>query len=84
MEVIKLGEKGQVSIPQAILKRLGLEGETMLIVETTVDGEIIMRPTGEYPIEIYTEEQIEGFKIDDILTNEEAKQLQRKLKDAEK
>ncbi len=43
-----------------------------------------MRPTVEYPIEIYTKEQIKEFKIGDILTNEEAKKLQRKLKDASK
>ncbi|NEP53707.1 MAG: AbrB/MazE/SpoVT family DNA-binding domain-containing protein, partial [Moorea sp. SIO3C2] len=50
MEVIKLGKKGQLSIPKAILKRLGLEGETMLLVETTADGGILLRPAGVYPI----------------------------------
>ncbi len=83
MEVIKLGKKGQVSIPKAILRRLGLEGETMLLVETTADGGIILRPAGVYPIEIYTEERIKEFFEQDRLTNEEAEQLQRQLKDAE-
>ncbi|NEO02961.1 MAG: AbrB/MazE/SpoVT family DNA-binding domain-containing protein [Moorea sp. SIO3I7] len=83
MEVIKLGKKGQVSIPKAILKRLGLEGETMLLVETTADGGIILRPAGVYPIEMYTEERIEEFLSGDRLTNEEAEQLMGQLKDAE-
>ncbi|NEO81188.1 AbrB/MazE/SpoVT family DNA-binding domain-containing protein [Moorena sp. SIO4G3] len=83
MEVIKLGKKGQLSIPKAILKRLGLEGETMLLVETTADGGIILRPAGVYPIEMYTEERIEEFLSGDRLTNEEAEQLMGKLKDAE-
>lgn len=83
MEVIKLGKKGQVSIPKAILKRLGLEGETMLLVETTADGGILLHPAGVYPIEMYTKERIEEFKLGDRLTNEEAEQLQRRLKDAE-
>ncbi|NEO11265.1 MULTISPECIES: AbrB/MazE/SpoVT family DNA-binding domain-containing protein [unclassified Moorena] len=61
MEVIKLGKKGELSIPKAILKRLGLEGETMLLVETTADGGILLRPAGVYPIEMYTEERIEEF-----------------------
>ncbi|NEO17908.1 MAG: AbrB/MazE/SpoVT family DNA-binding domain-containing protein [Moorea sp. SIO1F2] len=83
MEVIKLGKKGQLSIPKAILKRLGLEGETMLLVETTADGGIILRPAGVYPIEMYTEERIEEFLSGDRLTNEEAEQLMGQLKDAE-
>ena len=70
MEVIKLGKKGQVSIPKAILKRLGLEGETMLLVETTADGGIILCPAGVYPIEIYTEERIKEFFERDRLTRE--------------
>ncbi len=83
MEVIKLGKKGQVSIPKAILKRLGLEGETMLLVETTADGGIILRPAGVYPIEMYTEERIKEFLSGDRLTDEEGEQLQRQLKNAE-
>lgn len=82
MEIIKLGKKGQVSIPKAILNHLGLEGETMLLAETTADGGILLRPAGVYPIEIYTEERIEEFKIGDHLTDEETQQLQHKLKDA--
>ncbi|AOY79770.1 AbrB/MazE/SpoVT family DNA-binding domain-containing protein [Moorena producens JHB] len=83
MEVIKLGKKGQLSIPKAILKSLGLEGETMLLVETTADGGILLRPAGVYPIEMYTEERIEEFLSGDRLTNEEAEQLMGQLKDAE-
>ena len=83
MEVIKLGKKGQVSIPKAILKRLGLEGETMLLVETTADGGIILRPAGVYPIEMYTQERIKEFLSGDRLTDEEGEQLQRQFKNAE-
>lgn len=83
MELIKLGKKGQLSIPKAILKRLGLEGDTMLLVETTADGGIILRPAGVYPIEMYTEERIDEFLSGDRLTNEEAEQLMGQLKDGE-
>lgn len=79
MDVIKLGKKGQVSIPKAILQRLGLEGDTMLLVETTSDGAIILRPAGVYPIEIYSESRIEEFLESDRITAEEAKLLKVKL-----
>jgi AbrB family looped-hinge helix DNA binding protein len=62
MEVIKLGKKGQVSIPAAILRRLGLEGGGYLIAEASEDGAIVLRPAGVYPIEIYTDERIKEFE----------------------
>ena len=61
MDVVKLGKKGQVSIPAAILKKLGLEGGRHLIVELADDGAIVLRPAGIYPIEIYAEERIAEF-----------------------
>lgn len=33
MDVVKLGKKGQVSIPKGVLTQLGLEGERLLLVE---------------------------------------------------
>jgi AbrB family looped-hinge helix DNA binding protein len=62
MDVIKLGSKGQVSIPGAILRRLGLEGGSYLIVEASKDGAIVLRPAAVYPIEIYTDERIKEFE----------------------
>ncbi|NEO96566.1 MAG: AbrB/MazE/SpoVT family DNA-binding domain-containing protein, partial [Moorea sp. SIO3G5] len=58
-------------------------GESMLLVETTADGGIILRPAGVYPIEMYTEERIDEFLSGDRLTNEEAEQLMGQLKDGE-
>ena len=59
--LVKLGKKGQVSIPAAILQKLGLEGGRHLIVELADDGAIVLRPAGIYPIEIYTDERIAEF-----------------------
>ncbi len=67
MHVVKQGKKGQVSIPKAILERLGVEGEQMLLVEATDDGAIVLRPTGVYPIELYSEERIEEFLSEDTM-----------------
>ena len=61
METVKLGKKGQVSIPKAVLRKLGIEGEAPLLVDTTSDGAIILRPAAVYPIEIYSEERIREF-----------------------
>ena len=56
MELVKLGKRGQVSIPRGVLRRLGIVGEQTLLVDTTTDGSIILRQAGVYPLEIYGEE----------------------------
>jgi len=61
MHMVKLGRKGQVSIPRAVLERLGLTGEVPMLVETTVDGAILLRPAGVYPIEIYSDNRARAF-----------------------
>ena len=62
MELAKLGKRGQVTIPRPILKRLGLEGEVPLTVETTADGAIVLRQAVLVPIEIYSEEHLKEFE----------------------
>ena len=59
-----------------------LKGETILLVETTDDGGILLHPAGVYPLEIYSEEQIKEFLEGDRLTPQEAEQLDQ-LMDAE-
>lgn len=65
--MVKLGKKGQVSIPKAVLEELGVEGDQMLLVETTADGAIVLRPTGVYPIELYSDRRIEEFLEEDSM-----------------
>jgi AbrB family looped-hinge helix DNA binding protein len=79
MEVIKLGKKGQVSIPKSILSQLGLSSETLLLVETTQEGGILLQPAGVYPIEVYGQERLEAFAEADQLTVEEAQAITAKL-----
>ena len=75
MELVKLGKKGQVSIPRSALKRVGIEGETPMLVETTPDGAILLRPAVVYPIEIYSDERIQEFVAEDTLPAEAARRL---------
>ena len=79
MDVVKLGKKGQVSIPAAILRDLGLEGGSHLIVETTEDGAILLRPAGIYPIEIYTEARLKEFEAEDRIDPELQARLEKFL-----
>lgn len=61
MDVVKLGKKGQLSLPAAVLRKLGLQGGATLLVEATDDGAVVLRPAAVYPIELYTDERIKEF-----------------------
>ena len=80
MELVKLGKSGQVSIPRAILRRLGISGEQAFLVDTTPDGAIVLRQAGVYPIEIYSDERVREFDEADHLSPGEAGKLKRALK----
>ncbi len=67
MDLVKLGKKGQLSIPRSVLKRVGIEAETPMLVDTTQDGAIILRQAAVYPIEIYSDERVEEFLAEDAV-----------------
>lgn len=68
MNVVKLGKKGQVSIPKSVLQSLGVQEEQLLILETTDDGAILLRPAATFPIEMYSDERIEEFLAEERMT----------------
>jgi bifunctional DNA-binding transcriptional regulator/antitoxin component of YhaV-PrlF toxin-antitoxin module len=77
MELVKLGKSGQVSIPRAVLRRLGITGEQAFLVETTEDGAIVLKQAGVYPIEMYSDDRVSEFDRADALTPAEAAKLKR-------
>jgi AbrB family looped-hinge helix DNA binding protein len=79
VNVVKLGKKGQVSIPKAVLDALHLEGEQWLIVDTTEDGAIVLRPAGVAPIELYDDARIAEFLAEDELTPDLAARVETAL-----
>jgi len=79
MEVVKLGKRGQLSIPKKVMNALGLTGGSVLLLETTADGAIMLRLAGVYPIELYSEERIAEFLEANVLTPEEEIKVKAKL-----
>jgi len=75
MNMTRLGKKGQVSIPKAVLDRLGLGPETVLLVEPTADGAILLRPAAVYPVEVYSDARVREFLEEDRLTENERKRV---------
>ena len=44
MDAIRLGRKGQLSLPAAVLRKMGIKGAATLLIETIDDGAVILRP----------------------------------------
>ncbi len=78
-EVIKLGPKGQLSVPKGVMQRLGLKGGEALILDVTEDGAIVLRPAGVYPLEVYSDGRIQEFLEADALSEGEGASLTRTL-----
>ena len=79
MDVIKLGKKGQLSLPASVLRKLGLQGAATLLVEATDDGAVVLRPAGVYPIELYTDARIKEFEAANQCTKSEQARLRMVL-----
>ena len=63
-ERITINDRGVVTIPAALRRAFGLEAGEELIAEATPEG-ILLRPSVNVPIEIYTEERIAEFASDE-------------------
>jgi AbrB family looped-hinge helix DNA binding protein len=77
MNMTRLGKKGQVSIPKTVLDRLGLEPETVLLVESTADGAILLRPAAVYPVELYSDSRVREFLEEDSITPAETARVRK-------
>lgn len=80
MDIVKLGKKGQLSLPARVLRKLGLQGAATLIVEPTDDGAVILRPAAVYPIELYTDARIKEFDEANRLTESENARVRKVLR----
>jgi AbrB family looped-hinge helix DNA binding protein len=71
MEPVKLGRNGQVAIPRAVMRRLNLRGDEMLLLDVTDDGTIRLRPAAVLPVEMYSDARVREFEetaaVDDEL-----------------
>lgn len=80
MDVVRLGKKGQLSLPAAVLRKSGLQGAATLLVEAMDDGSVVLRPAAVYPIEVYSEARLREFEQSDRATSAEAASVARALK----
>ena len=79
MTLVVLGEKGQVTIPRPVRKKMHLNGGDPLLLDIAQDGSIVLRPAGVFPVEVYTEERLKEFAQENRLSPAERKRLAKAL-----
>ncbi|MBI5510569.1 MAG: AbrB/MazE/SpoVT family DNA-binding domain-containing protein [Deltaproteobacteria bacterium] len=62
----KVGKRGVVVIPAPLRKRFGIEEGATVIAEEREDG-VLIRPAVTLPIEIYTDERIAEFILNNSM-----------------
>jgi AbrB family looped-hinge helix DNA binding protein len=79
MEMVKLGKKGQLSLPASVLRKLGLQGSTTLLVEALDDGTVVLRPAAVYPVELYSDARVKAFEEANRHTEAEKARVRKAL-----
>jgi len=77
-ETLIVSSRGQVTLPAALRKRLGIAPGDVLIVEDR-DGELVFKPAAVLEVERYTDEQIAHWDRDDALSHEERARIDARL-----
>ena len=71
MDLVKLGKKGQVTIPKGILRKLAIPDEAPMVVEASADGAIVLRQAVVFPVEIYGDARVKEFSAEAKITLQE-------------
>ena len=61
---IQINQRGTLTLPKELRKRLGLEKGGVVMAEESSEG-IILKPAVAFPVEIYTDERIKEFENED-------------------
>ena len=71
---LRIGPRGTLTLPKALREQYALETHDLLLAEPTAAG-ILLRPAVATPIEIYSDERIAEFRVEEEKL--EARQRQR-------
>ena len=61
---VTINDRGAVTIPAPLRRRLALRGNDRLIAEATADG-LLLRPIVSAPAELYTDARVAEFEADE-------------------
>jgi bifunctional DNA-binding transcriptional regulator/antitoxin component of YhaV-PrlF toxin-antitoxin module len=59
-KVININERGTLTLPRELRRRLGVNGSSQVVAEVTDEG-ILLRAGATFPVEIYSDERLAEF-----------------------
>ena len=77
-ENIVVSGRGQITLPAAMRKRLGIKAGGVLVVEDR-KGELVLRPAAVVELDAYTDEEIARWEREDRLAPGERSRILKKL-----
>jgi bifunctional DNA-binding transcriptional regulator/antitoxin component of YhaV-PrlF toxin-antitoxin module len=60
-KVININDRGTLTLPSEMRRRLGVRRNTQIIAEETDEG-ILLRPGVTFPVEMYSDERLAEFR----------------------
>ena len=63
-ETIQINQRGTLTLPKELRKKLGLEKGGVVMAEESDEG-IVLKPAVAFPIEIYSDARIKEFEEED-------------------
>lgn len=72
-----VSERGQITLPQEIRKKLGIKAGTALVAEED-KGKVVLRPAAVTPVEIYSDEEIRNWLAEDRVSDKDRRMILKK------
>jgi len=60
MTTIQVNERGSLTLPKLLRKKLGIERGGVVMAELSTEG-LVLKPAVSFPIELYSNERVEEF-----------------------
>lgn len=80
-ETLIVSSRGQITLPAAIRKRIGIKEGSAVIIEER-GNELVLKPAAVFEIEMYDEKQIADWEKADRMNAQEKNTLLKKVKNA--
>ncbi len=82
-ETLLVSSRGQITLPAALRKRLGIKSGDVVILEDR-GNEVVLKPGIVLEIQHYSDEQIAQWEAEDKLSDQERAQILDRLATAKK
>lgn len=77
-ESVVVSERGQITLPAAMRRRLGIRKGGVLVIEDR-QGEVVLRPAAVVELDTYTSEEIAGWDREDRIAPPERSRILKKM-----